>query len=450
MPDLEGLTFSDPMAFVQAGDALAAASRTLDRVATDFHDTVERTGQRWSGQARLAQYAQAMRLIEDMGRAAEALRWARTAADDGGRAIQSIVVDLRAMVQAAFDDGFIVLMPTGIVQPGPGKLAEAASAGPGAPAATAAFQAMAAVMTADINALVVEANAIDTQIGAQIDAALDQLTGRPPRQRPPGPNLFQPVAATAMKAMTPKQIEAYIEAKYGMPDYNQRFFQQFADREGLIIDVRPTNPESVAWLRRGALPKPYLVKAKTINAIDVKLGAPAGMEGTVGFFKPIEPDPANFTPAEWPKVWARYEQRLDEQTAIAADMAKLEQTGLYQVQDGVVYGRLDPEQPWQPITGDHDIYNIRTRFGDQVPGGEYPEKTPQGTYNQLIQRMVDQQFGVMHGAHMYWRPAPGFQTTNVWAPIIQGHRVGAEELIRFAPNVPPTVVYNIAPIVLPT
>ena len=61
----------------------------------------------------------------------------------------------------------------------------------------------------------------------------------------------------------------YAEQQLGIPLANQAKFQTKADEHGAVIEVRPTNPASVPHLKRGALPKPEAIKAKSISEEDV-------------------------------------------------------------------------------------------------------------------------------------------------------------------------------------
>ncbi|MEV0676306.1 hypothetical protein AB0I60_07245 [Actinosynnema sp. NPDC050436] len=182
---------------------------------------------------------------------------------------------------------------------------------------------------------------------------------------------------------------ASVEPVFGMPTEHARKFQQVAAEQDLVIDVRGTNPHAVSWLRDGALPKPEPVKAKTIDDLDVRLGARSRHRGLVGFFRPLLP-----RHGVTERLWSRFTQRSDEFDVLGAKMALLERRGEYLVQDGVVHG-FDRRGRLRPLTGDHDVFDIRASGGRPLTTGRY---------DRAVATMIDREMGVTHGAHMYWRP----------------------------------------------
>ncbi|WP_234360063.1 EndoU domain-containing protein [Streptomyces sp. DSM 15324] len=216
------------------------------------------------------------------------------------------------------------------------------------------------------------------------------------------------------------------EGRYGMPVKNFDKFRRFASEHGLVIDVRPTNPEAPRWLARGALPKPKEIKAKTINALDVLLGAHPDHVGLVGYFEPTAPERTSGMGDEvWDRLQQRYEQRSREFEDLAPTMARLAAEGTFTVRDGVVQGRDDAGAE-RPITGDHDIFDIST------PGGS--KLTPR-SYDQTIGDMRANDMGVMHGAHLYWAAEPKSPfSESVFKKILESHRHGGEPLLRFGPG----------------
>jgi len=182
---------------------------------------------------------------------------------------------------------------------------------------------------------------------------------------------------------------ASVEPVFGMPTEHARKFQQVAAEQDLVIDVRATNPHAVAWLRDGALPKPAPVKAKTIDDLDVRLGARVRHRGLVGFFRPRLP-----RHGVTERLLARFAQRREEFTALGPKMAQLERRGEYLVRDGVVHG-YDRRGWLRPLTGDHDVFDIHASGGRALT---------ERRYDRAVATMIDLDMGVTHGAHMYWRP----------------------------------------------
>ena len=93
---------------------------------------------------------------------------------------------------------------------------------------------------------------------------------------------------------------------------------------------------------------------------------------------------------------------------------------------------LDNSGQWRPITGDHDVFDVSTRGGEDLT---------RDRYDALVAAMVDPgaDMGVMHGAHMYWTPTTEYERV-VFAQVIAGHQRGREPLIRFVPQRPEATV----------
>jgi hypothetical protein len=238
------------------------------------------------------------------------------------------------------------------------------------------------------------------------------------------------VERTAAEKLTPRSIEE----TYGIPEANQRKFQRFADARDITIDVRPTNPESVPWLERGALPKPMAIKAKTINDLDIRLGASAEHRGLAGLFEPKLPERGGMPEGEWNALQKRFRQRANEYDELRPKMDAYQEQGKFEVRNGVVYGK-DANGEFRPITGDHDIFDIRHPAGSRLSPSEE---------NALITEMRQHNMGVQHGPHMYWQPNGEFEQ-NIYDTIVRSHQPGGEPLVRFAPGQPPRLVNSGTP-----
>ncbi|MEV0032780.1 hypothetical protein [Nocardia sp. NPDC050793] len=223
---------------------------------------------------------------------------------------------------------------------------------------------------------------------------------------------------------------------HGIPEINQRRFQEVANRFGCVIDVRPTNPESARWLDAGALPKRMDIKSKTINSLDPYLGASEEHTGLVGFFEPSKATRANVPDHLWDQVNERYKQRLAEWLELRETMESYAGKGKYVVQNKVVYG-FDREGNLRPLAGDHDVFDIRYGSGDSLS---------LTAYHKIVETMIQQNMGVMHGAHMYWPIVePNFHP-GIYHRIISAHKPGGEPLIRFIPNAAPVLVDSSTPV----
>jgi hypothetical protein len=280
------------------------------------------------------------------------------------------------------------------------------------------------MFTTALRAQVGEESALDDEVAAQLRGVTGRLADIMPGVAP-------------VPASVPGLTAAQIERGQGILVRNQRKFQALADAEGLTIDVRPTNEDAVPWLHLGGIPKPPAIKAKTISGLDVQLGADERFKGAVGFFQPVLPPRGSMSDADWNRLVARYEQRMDEQAELGPKMANLATHKVgedrFEVHEGVVYG-YDSGGVLRPVTGDHDMFNIRRQDGSQLSGGEYTN---------LVNELVDRDMGVQHGAHMYWQPDTDWERTNVYEPIVQQHMPGGkEQLVRFAPGQPPSLVWG--------
>lgn len=218
--------------------------------------------------------------------------------------------------------------------------------------------------------------------------------------------------------------EAEASSRYGMPSANYRKFQQVAAGHNLRIDVRPTNPTAVRWLEEGKLPKPKDIKAKSINDLDVLLGAKAEHRGLIGYFRPVLPDRGNLDESAWSRLGSRYDQRTEEFETLAPVMARLRAEDRFKVEDGLVFGR-DGQGEWREITGDHDVFDISTPGGTRLKGDRYTE---------VVQHMMANDMAVMHGAHMDWEPSTPF-SKGIFSKIVESHQEGGEPLLRFRPDI---------------
>ncbi len=119
--------------------------------------------------------------------------------------------------------------------------------------------------------------------------------------------------------------------------------------------------------RSGKLPKPKDIKAKSVNDLDVLLGAKAEHRGLIGYFEPVRPERGNLDDRTWEGLERRYAQRAEEFETLAPVMAGLVAEGRFKVENGLVYGR-DGQDDWTEITGDHDVFAINTPGGTRLSG----------------------------------------------------------------------------------
>ncbi|MER5657477.1 hypothetical protein ABT076_31165 [Streptomyces sp. NPDC002131] len=226
-------------------------------------------------------------------------------------------------------------------------------------------------------------------------------------------------------------------ARYGMPEANFTKFKAMAAKHRLTIDVRPTNPTAPDWLDQGKLPKPKDIKAKSINDVDVHLGARAEHRGLIGYFRPRLPERGDIDDRTWSRVEARFAQRNEEFETLAPVMEGLITQGKFKVEDGLVFGR-DKEGGWREITGDHDVFDIST------PGSTRLKGSP---YDRVVGEMIGNDMAVMHGAHMDWEPSSPF-SKGIFTKIVESHQEGGEPLLRFRPGMNEAELVHARPVVL--
>jgi hypothetical protein len=222
----------------------------------------------------------------------------------------------------------------------------------------------------------------------------------------------------------------------GMPPKAAAKFKEFAEGYGLIVDVRPTNPEARARLESGeALPKPEVLKQKTINDLDVLLGVDPKHKGLVGHLDPAQlavpaegsvvRHPVSGEPVTVDKPlhqqlsdrWAKRAREFDPNGPIGRKMKALIEGGGFSIEPpGII--KFGEGAEARPFTGDHDVFDIRRADGRPLT----PEE-----YRFLVQQMREWGMNVEHGAHLHW-----ITDDPAKLDIARQHGPGSDEpLIRF-------------------
>ena len=255
-----------------------------------------------------------------------------------------------------------------------------------------------------------------------------------PKDDEPGVGL-PPVGAPAAGSGTPKGKTYTTETVPGMSKHVAGTVQGMCDEYGVVIDVRPTTGTAPEWRGKGAVPKPEVIKAKTINEYDRLLGAPEGAIGLVGYFDPKLPRrPSGMDDHDWAALNNRFQQRQKEFTGLASDMAKLEKAGTVRV-EGKVVMLVNPhvgagEQQYSPVTGDHDLFDIHWADGRKMT-----DEAADAIANLMRGMNVD----IEHPAHMRWKPTNA-KDQKMYDDIAKQHSGGADhtqDLIRFEPGQAP-------------
>ncbi|MFD3507566.1 toxin glutamine deamidase domain-containing protein [Nocardia sp. NPDC058666] len=235
-----------------------------------------------------------------------------------------------------------------------------------------------------------------------------------------------------------------IESQHGIPVENQRKIQRYVDANNLILEVRPTNPDAVRHIRAGAAYKPMAIKDKTINDLDIELGAPAHAKGLVGRFAPgmlSMPDTAEMSPEHRRNLQARLDRRNSDWLKYQKSMDRLtldnSGQGEFQVVDGIVERRT--VDGWKPITGDHDLFDVRHADGSRLTPAEIDE---------LVTALHTIGAGIEHGPHKYWETFDPYQRRENFEKIVNDHRYDAdpdtthEPVIQFARDTQPTALWS--------
>jgi hypothetical protein len=203
--------------------------------------------------------------------------------------------------------------------------------------------------------------------------------------------------------------------EFGMPPMSGRQAQMVADKYGVDIKVRPTNPDAIKRLADGDLPKPMKLKAKTIDEFDTMLGAPEEHIGRVGYFPPKMPSTIGMDPEDIVKLQQRFLQRSKEFNGLSKDMAVLQASGDVQIQNGVVVDGATGKY----FTGDHDLYSITNAGGGRLPAA---------IKQQIVNDLRGGPFKAQHGAHTDWQydpldPSHGQMNLNIDTKIRADHAI---------------------------
>lgn len=208
-------------------------------------------------------------------------------------------------------------------------------------------------------------------------------------------------------------------SKGGMSEAAIQLVRKIAMEHNLEIIFRPVD-EAVVRLRELGHPgKIKELKMKTVNELDIHLGASADDVGKVGFFEPRLPD--NIMKMSRKKALAiakRYHTRMKEWQTMKETVGKLSDEGIVELRGKVIH---DPKTG-KAFTGDYDLFEIRrggsgknVRFEDLEEG---------------IRRALDKEpVSAEHGDLLSWEPKPG--EVEMFANLIRSHRPGGESLIKF-------------------
>jgi hypothetical protein len=180
---------------------------------------------------------------------------------------------------------------------------------------------------------------------------------------------------------------------HGIPEPWMEGMQQVANQLDVVIRLRPMNPAAAKALEGGAVPKMSLVEAKTINELDLLIGAPKEGEGLVGIFEPHDP-PRGLDPALRRRALERKAKRAAEYRRLLPEYQALEKSGLMRI-EGSLVKVFDPRTgEFKAVAGDVDIMGITNADGSPLT----PDQ--QDFVTGLLR---SQGIGVEHGAQEWWQ-----------------------------------------------
>ncbi|GIE78126.1 hypothetical protein Aph02nite_40760 [Actinoplanes philippinensis] len=175
MPEFDVALFSQPQMFTEPfGGVLSSVRASVEGFRASFVQATTRAGTDWKGEAADAHREAAKKRADAMDRLQQALANAGRVVQSGGQEMAAMVNALRQFVNSMMSAGFVV-MPGGVVLPGPPHYAEATAAGPAGPAVLAAYQAVAADLSVAIRTQVVALTALDSATASALQAVLAGL-----------------------------------------------------------------------------------------------------------------------------------------------------------------------------------------------------------------------------------------------------------------------------------
>lgn len=181
----------------------------------------------------------------------------------------------------------------------------------------------------------------------------------------------------------------------GMTVRDQKVVRMVADKHGVDVHMRPTNPESRKWIESGnAHPKPEALKTKTIDADDVQLGFSEDSKGLVACREPVKPPeikPPDMPDDQFARLQQRYDQRVKEFGDQADHLRDLQQQGRIKWDEKT--GIITDARTGKPFAGDNDPF----AYVDSVT------KKPVSPYTvNQINKDLQANGATLHNEHVNW------------------------------------------------
>jgi hypothetical protein len=232
------------------------------------------------------------------------------------------------------------------------------------------------------------------------------------------PTARAPEIARPMEGVTPKGAPAGVRTnarEFGRSAEAAAHVNTVAEANDAIIQVRPTNQTALKWRAEGYPGKPMDVKAKTINELDVQLGARKEDVGLVWYKKPNQPvRTPEMSDQKWAEIQTRYNDRLQEFSDNATKMEHLVHDGQIRIDEhGLVIDTGICGGTGKPITGDYDLWRIT--------------RTDGSAFSPLEEELIVNQlrfgaYGAQHGAHTSWKIDPHAAVYKADPDLLRGHQ----------------------------
>lgn len=237
------------------------------------------------------------------------------------------------------------------------------------------------------------------------------------------------------------QVDLRLLPQFGLPMASYLQAQEAVDKHGSFIQIRPTNVNAPKQLEKGLLPKAESIKAKTIDADDVLLGAPKEHLAKPALFLPKKPTREDFADQEtFDRAFARYafrEAEYRDTMATDKEFKDLLDAGTLALIDGDRMGAEEggvivEKASGLAYTGDHDLFRV---VGDRA----------------LFTELQKPPFRAQHGAHLDWpglisavkEPLKKKRLTEIFNDVVKKHIFGGkgEALLQINRNAPPTTAH---------
>jgi len=278
------------------------------------------------------------------------------------------------------------------------KLAKATEAISKFPAIKKISAGAAKIADSPVGRRIVETVAPAGRAVKKVAGAVEKVTGAPQKA------MFWAAKALAKKARK-------LGSKYGWKAERLVDAARIMEQQGARLYLRPSSRHAPARMAEGAIAKPAVIKANTLNEMDIIIGPGFSKKelGLVGHFEPTKPDlwkhPRGMRKADWdalqPALRERAAKRARSFRKLRKDMARLTKPTTtkggeyYRVEGGLVKQVEVTDaggEVVRSLTGDVDVLHATT-----LDGGKLGSK-----YDALDDALLEAGL-TEHGIHTFWR-----------------------------------------------